>query len=591
MRAEADLSALPAGLAPVAQRLVHACGMPDIVPDLAWRGDPAAAGRAALQAGAPVLADCRMVVEGITRARLPADNQVLCTLRDERVPGLAKAQGTTRSAAAVELWRPNIAGAVVAIGNAPTALFRLLELLLDGWPAPAVILGFPVGFVGAAESKDALIASDIACPCLDPEGPPRRQRAGGRRGQRARGGKSMTPWLSIVGLGEDGLAGLSPAARPLVADAQVLIGGARHLAMVPDDGRERLTWTSPLTLLLDQVAERRGRRVCVLATGDPLHYGIGVSLLRRVPREEVVVIPAPSAFSLAAARMGWSLSETATLTVHGRPLALLQAHIQPGAKLLILSEDGATPGQVAALLTARGYGDSRLTVLAHMGGPKEARRDAVAKAFDETAIADLNTIAVACVAGPDAKLLPRVPGLPDEAFRHDGQLTKREVRAATLAALAPVAGQFLWDVGAGCGSVAIEWLRAAPGAAAWAVERSAERRALIADNATALGAPELKVIPGDAPDALGDLPPPDAVFVGGGATAPGLLAACWHALTPGGRLVANVVTLEGEQALSVFRESTGGQMTRIAVSRAEPVGGFTGWRPLMPVTQLTAVKP
>ncbi|MEM7223633.1 MAG: precorrin-6y C5,15-methyltransferase (decarboxylating) subunit CbiE [Pseudomonadota bacterium] len=401
----------------------------------------------------------------------------------------------------------------------------------------------------------------------------------------------MSPWLAIVGLGEDGLDGLAPGARTLVADAEVLIGGARHLDLVPDGAQERLTWSSPLSLLLDQIVERRGQRVCVLATGDPLHYGIGVSLLKRIPREEVVVVPGLSAFSLAAARLGWSLAETATLTLHGRPLAGLQPQVQPGAKLLILSEDGTTPGQVADLLVDRGYGDSKLTVLEHMGGPKEARREAVAKDFAETNIADLNTLAVDCVAGPNAVLLPRTPGLPDAAFRHDGQLTKREVRAVTLAALAPLAGQTLWDVGAGCGSVAIEWLRAAPGAGALAIETSPARRALIADNALALGTPALQVIAGAAPEALEDLPAPDAVFLGGGLAAPGLFEHCWQHLAPGGRLVANAVTLEGERAMGAFRDRHGGDLTRLAVARAEALGDFTGWRPLAPVTQLAAVKP
>ena len=401
----------------------------------------------------------------------------------------------------------------------------------------------------------------------------------------------MTPWLFVVGLGEDGLAGLSAAARTMIEQAEVLIGGARHLALVPDDGRERLTWTNPLSDLLDRITERRDQRVCVLATGDPLHYGIGVSLLRRVPREEIVVVPAPSAFSLAAARLGWNLAETITLTLHGRPLALLNSQLQPGAKLLALSDDGATPARMAAALCAHGYGDSRLTVLEHMGGPKERIRCAMARDWVNTeAVANLNTVAVDCIAGPQTTLLPQVPGLPDEAFQSDGQLTKREVRAATLAALGPVSGQFLWDVGAGCGSIAIEWLRSVRFGEAFAIERVPERCTMIAANAATLGTPELKVISGRAPEALTDLPDPHAVFVGGGSTAPGLLELCWDRLGPGGRLVANAVTLEGEQALAAFRAAHGGALSRIAVSRAEPVGGFTGWRPLMPVTQLAVTR-
>ena len=400
----------------------------------------------------------------------------------------------------------------------------------------------------------------------------------------------MTPWLSIVGLGEDGLPGLAPAARALLDNAEVLIGGARHLDMVPDDGRERLTWPSPLGAIVEEIARRRGRRVCVLATGDPMHYGIGVTLAKAVAMDEMVVIPAPSAFSLACARLGWILSEVETLTLHGRPLALLHPAIQPGARLLLLSNDAATPDQVAELLRARGYGPSRIAVLEHMGGAKERRLDATAEAWQPGRATDFNTIAVDCLAGPDAALLPRTPGLPDEAFRHDGQMTKRELRAVTLSALQPVPGQLLWDLGAGSGSVAIEWMRSHPRCRAVAVERHADRIALIAGNAAALGTPGLEIVEGEAPGALDGLEAPDATFIGGGLRADGNVETCWDRLRPGGRLVANAVTVEGEQALARWRAELGGELTRIAVSRAGALGPYTGWRPLMPVTQLRAVK-
>ncbi|MDH3472712.1 MAG: precorrin-6y C5,15-methyltransferase (decarboxylating) subunit CbiE [Rhodospirillales bacterium] len=400
----------------------------------------------------------------------------------------------------------------------------------------------------------------------------------------------MTPWLSIVGLGEDGLEGLTPVARALVDNAEVLVGAERHLAMVPADGRERLAWPTPLTILVEEIARRRGTKICILASGDPMFYGIGVTVARYVPREEMTVVPGLSTFSLAAARLGWGLADCELLTLHGRPLEQLHPHVQPGARLLVLSEDGTTPGKVAALLRGRGYGESRVTVLEHMGGSKEKIFDATAKTWEVERAADLNALAVECVAGSEAALLPRLAGLPDTAFRHDGQLTKREVRAATLAALAPVAGQRLWDVGAGCGSVAIEWMRAAWEARAIAIERDPERLTLIAANAAALGTPKLKVVAGEAPAALEGLDPPDAVFIGGGLSGAGLFEACWKALKPGGRLVANAVTLEGEQALVQWRLETGGELARIAVSRAEPVGPYTGWRPLMPVTQLQVTK-
>ncbi len=398
------------------------------------------------------------------------------------------------------------------------------------------------------------------------------------------------PWLSVLGLGEDGPAGLAPAARALLDRAEVLVGGARHLAMIPQDGRERLTWPSPLAPMIEEILARRGQTICVLATGDPLHYGIGATLAKRVPAAEMTVVPAPSAFSLACARMGWPRETVTCLSLHGRPLALLHPAVQPGARILALSNDAGTAAQVADLLKTRGYGDSRLCVLEHLGGPKEGRVEALAKDWDAPDLADFNTLAMACVAGPEAAYLPRTPGVSDEAFRHDGQMTKREVRAATLAALAPAPGQLLWDVGAGCGSVAIEWLRADPRNRAVAIERSDERVALLAHNAVALGVPSVQIVTGAAPEALRGLEPPDAVFLGGGLSAPGLIEACWTALGPGGRLVANAVTLEGEQALVAFRAAHGGELVRIAVSRARAVGPFTGWRALMPVTQLQAVK-
>ncbi len=401
----------------------------------------------------------------------------------------------------------------------------------------------------------------------------------------------MTRWLSVVGLGEEGLDALSPAARALVDQAEVLVGGKRHLEMVADDGRERLTWTSPLRLLVDEIERRRGQPICVLATGDPQAYGIGVTLARRISIQEMTIVPAPSAFSLAAARLGWSLSEVDALTLHGRPLALLHPYLQPGAKLLILSEDGKTPGHIAALLRDRGYGNSTVVVLEHIGGPRERVIAGTAADWAINRVADLNTVALACVADPAAPLLVRSPGLPDDAFRHDGQITKREVRAVTLAALAPVAGQLLWDVGAGAGSIAIEWMRAAPRAAAIAVEKDRDRLALIAANAAALGTPTLEIVAGAAPEALAGLAPPDAVFIGGGATQPGLFDACWQALRSGGRLVANAVTLEGEQALVAWRQARGGTLVHLAVSRAAPVGRFTGWQPFRPVTQFAVTKP
>ncbi|HZU89305.1 MAG TPA: precorrin-6y C5,15-methyltransferase (decarboxylating) subunit CbiE, partial [Stellaceae bacterium] len=257
----------------------------------------------------------------------------------------------------------------------------------------------------------------------------------------------MKPWLAVIGIGEDGLTGLVPAARALVETAETVIGGARHLAMVPPGAAERLVWARPLARTLDAIAARRGRRVAVLASGDPLWYGVGATLSRRFPPEEMTILPQRSAFSLAAARLAWPLAGCATLSLHGRPLDGLRLHLAPQRRLLILSENGGTPRAVAALLCRLGWGMSPMTVLADLGGPRESVLSAAAAQWGEREVSGLNTIALECRAGPEARAWSRLAGLPDEAFAHDGQLTKREVRAATLAALAPLPGEVLWDVG------------------------------------------------------------------------------------------------------------------------------------------------
>jgi len=401
----------------------------------------------------------------------------------------------------------------------------------------------------------------------------------------------MTAWLSVIGIGEDGFAGLGPAARTLVGTAETLVGGARHLAMVPPGPAERLAWRQPLTGTIPDIAARRGRRVAVLASGDPLWYGVGAVLLRHFRREEMTILPQPGAFSLAAARLGWPLAECTTLSLHARPLDTIRLHLAPGAHLLALSEDGDTPRRLAALLTVSGWGPSRLAVFEHLGGEREALRRASAQDWGERRCADLNTIAVDCNPAPGTRPLSRLAGLPDDAFEHDGQLTKREIRAVTLARLAPVPGETLWDIGAGCGSIAIEWLRACPAGGAVAVERDPGRAAIIARNAAMLGVPGLRIVAAEAPKAVIGLPTPDAVFVGGGIADPALLPALWQALPPRGRLVANVVSSEGERAILDWQARHGGELCRIAISRCEPLGGHHGWRPLLPVTQLLATKP
>jgi precorrin-6B C5,15-methyltransferase / cobalt-precorrin-6B C5,C15-methyltransferase len=399
----------------------------------------------------------------------------------------------------------------------------------------------------------------------------------------------MTPWLSVIGIGEDGPAGISPAARALLDSAEFVFGGQRHLDLLGVTRAETREWRTPLADTMADIKALRGRPVVVLATGDPLWFGVGVTLMRHFARAEMTIIPHISAFTLAASRMGWPLAECETITLHGRALESLALHLYPGARVLALSEDGGTPAAVARYLTERGWGDSAISVLAHLGGGTETRTDAAARDWGARTAPDLNTIALECRAGRDARVFARV-GLPDDAFAHDGQLTKREVRAATLASLAPLPGQMLWDVGAGCGSIGIEWMRGARAAQAIAIERDEARCALIARNAAALGAPRLKIVRGEAPASLAGLPAPDAVFIGGGIS-PALVDACWAALKSGGRIAANVVTLEGEAAVLAAAARLGGELSRIQVSRAEPVGALRGWRAMMPVTLFHAVKP
>ncbi|WP_103513275.1 precorrin-6y C5,15-methyltransferase (decarboxylating) subunit CbiE [Streptomyces sp. SM13] len=398
--------------------------------------------------------------------------------------------------------------------------------------------------------------------------------------------------VSVVGIGADGWPGLSGTAREALREAEVLIGGARQLDLLPPEcAGVRVGWPSPLRPAVPRLlAEHRERRIAVLASGDPMFYGIGRALAEELGPEGLRVLPHPSSVSYACARLGWPLEDTEVVTLVGRPAARLAASLYEGRRLLVLSADASTPATVAALLTAHGFGPSRLRVLEQLGGEAEAYVDGVAETWAHAPGDRLNVIAVECRASADALRLGTVPGLPDAAYEHDGQLTKRHIRAATLGALAPAPGELLWDVGGGSGSIAIEWLRAHPSCRAVSVERDPVRAERITRNADRLGVPGLRVVTGPAPSALAELEAPDAVFIGGGLTAPGLLEACWEALRPGGRLVANTVTLESEALLAARHKEFGGELVRLSVAHAVPVGGFTGWRQAMPVTQWSVSK-
>ena len=397
-------------------------------------------------------------------------------------------------------------------------------------------------------------------------------------------------WLAIVGIGEDGRAGLTAAASAALDNAEVVYGGERHFALASPLKAQAKAWPRPITEAYPGILARRGRPTCILATGDPFHYGIGAEIARFVAPAEIAAFPQPSSFSLACARLGWPLAECACLTLHGRALPRIIPSLQPGSRLLVLSWDGTTPAAVAALLVERGFGASVITVLEAMGGERERIRSAHAAGFALADIDSLNTSAIAVVAGPDVRVVTLSPGLADAWFENDGQLTKSEIRAVTLAALQPSAGQLLWDVGAGAGSVAIEWCLRHPANRAITVEAKSERVERIGRNAADLGVPDLRIVQGRAPDILAGLEAPDAIFVGGGVSEPAILSSAIDVLKPGGRLVANAVTLEGEAALLAAFSCYGGTLRRLSVARADPVGGMHGWRSAMPVTQWAWTK-
>ncbi|AZO00333.1 precorrin-6y C5,15-methyltransferase (decarboxylating) subunit CbiE [Mesorhizobium sp. M9A.F.Ca.ET.002.03.1.2] len=405
--------------------------------------------------------------------------------------------------------------------------------------------------------------------------------------------KQPTPkWLTVVGIGEDGVTGLGDEAKRLIAEAEFIFGGTRHLALVASliKGEAR-AWPSPFDAEMRDVLALAGKRVCVLASGDPFFHGVGVTLARKVPPEETRVIPASSAMSLAAGRLGWALQDIETISLHGRSLDLIRPLLHPDARIVALTSDGDAPAAIARLLTELGFGASRLTVLEALGGPNERLRSARADAFDLEKINPLNVLAIEVDSTSEARILPLTSGLADNLFEHDGQITKREIRAITLSALAPRRGELLWDIGAGSGSIGIEWMLAHPSTRAIAIEADPARAARIRRNASTCGVPGLAVIEGSAPQALAGLEAPDAMFIGGGGSDPGVLDAAIGVLPAGGRLVANAVTLEMEALLLARHAALGGDLIRIAISRASPVGSMQAWRPAMPVTQWSWVKP
>ena len=405
-----------------------------------------------------------------------------------------------------------------------------------------------------------------------------------------------TPWLYVLGVSAYGDLPSAPRAQEafarVCAHGGHIFGSRRLLSKVGRaSGRAvYVAWEKPLSRSLRHIRLCRGNPTIVLATGDPLYYGIAGSILRHVSGKETEIFPAVSVFSLAAARLGWSLQETETLSVHGRPLCCLEPFLHPRARLLILPHDHRTPQRVAEMLCRRGYAEASLHVFAEMGTSNEEHTTSLAESCTRMTRNSFHILAVQCPEASQAGVLSQSPGLPDHVFASDGQITKREVRAVTLSALAPFPRATLWDIGAGCGTVSIEWMRAATHAEAYAIEQDADRCRMILSNAQALGVARLRLVAGAAPSALDGLPAPDAIFIGGGLSKDDLLHTAWQALVPGGRLVANAVTVSSEQLILRWQQEHGGTLTRISVSRVESLGKRQAWRTSMPVLQYAATK-
>ncbi|MET7423254.1 precorrin-6y C5,15-methyltransferase (decarboxylating) subunit CbiE [Dactylosporangium sp. NPDC005555] len=463
-------------------------------------------------------------------------------------PSVAEAAALlTARAVASDAGSPSVAEAAASLTAGSPSVAEAAALLTAGSPVP------PAAVLVAAKRS-----SDVATVAV----------------------AAIAPGVTVVGIGADGLASVSAEGHAAIAAATVVFGGARQLDLVT--AVRKVAWPSPLVPALPRLlAEHHADRVVVLASGDPMYHGIGTTLVRLLGAGHVHVVPHPSSVSLACARLGWALDDVEVVSAVGRSVDALRRVLHDGRKVLVLSSGAATPPQVAAILAETGFGGSAVTVLESLGGPDERVHR------DVTAAGPLNVVAVDCRGTTGT---PVVAGLADDSYASDGQITKREIRAVTLAALGPRPGELLWDVGAGSGSIAIEWLRAHRSCRAVAVERDPVRAGRVTANARTLGVPQLSTVLGAAPDALDGLETPDAVFIGGGFTAAGVFERCWSALRPGGRLVVNAVTVESERLVADLHATHGGSLVRIAVQRAAPVGGFLAWRPMMPVTQWVVWK-
>lgn len=404
--------------------------------------------------------------------------------------------------------------------------------------------------------------------------------------------ESRSPaWLTIVGVGEDGMAGLAEASRTALAGAEFVFGAPRHLGLVPavaSPDAERIEWPVPFADGIERLLALRGRRVVMLASGDPFCLGGGSVVARHLAVGEWTALPAPSVFSLAAARLGWPLERTVCVGLHAAPLGRLRAQLAPRLRMLVTLRDGAAVASLAHWLVAQGFGASTLHVLEALGGVRERTRTTLAAGYAFADVAHPVVVGIEAAAEAHA-VVPRACGLPDGLFEHDGQITKRPMRALTLSALAPRPGEHLWDIGTGSGSIAIEWLLAHPANAATAFEADPRRAQRARSNACALGVDCLQVIEGRAPAMLDGQPLPDAVFVGGGLSA-ALLEALWARLRPGTRVVCNAVTLESEALLAQWQAVHGGTLLRIELAEAAALGSRRGWKSAYPVVQWSTCR-
>lgn len=390
------------------------------------------------------------------------------------------------------------------------------------------------------------------------------------------------PWLTIVGWGESGTTGLTPASKEALEQAEIVFGAKRHVGLLPDLDADVREWPVPFAEGIPLLLAERDRRVVMLVSGDPFWFGAGTVLARHLASDEWRAIPTASTFSLAAARLGWGLESTCCLGLHAAPLTRIRPYLQPGQRLLVLLRDGAAVADIAERMTRYGFGATTLHILEALGGERERVR--IVLANDPLPVDIQHPVAVGLDVAGEGTAIPRTPGLPDEFFEHDGQITKQRIRAMTLSALAPRAGERLWDIGTGSGSVAIEWLLADPENQAIGFERSEERAARARQNASELGVDWLQVVEGAVPGTLEGQSLPDAVFIGGGLTA-ALLETLWQRLPEGVRIVANAVTLESEALLAHWHDAKGGDLCRIELAEAGPIGRRRGWKSSYPIVQ------